>query len=344
MIEPPANSASTRIKPEIRPFAYPEMPWSDDLHGWSHAFGRETLQAMPSPATNGTEEGSANGHLSGHGAQQPVEPQQRAEIDAQWQARLGEETRQAAEKGLREGFALGLERGREDSSGALREDRERLLQQGGALAAGFEEERGHYFHQAEEELVRLALAIAARILRREAQMDPLLLTGAVRVALGQLAQSTSVRLHVPEADRPLWEEAFARLPNLAQRPAVVGESEMELGACRIETELGSADLSLWAQLKEIERGFFDRVGARGVPGEAEMEETAPAGRSTSLPSAGASARQAPSPRTSAAQPRGDVAAPNARSQSAVGAESTTASTAAPMDESAMASAYYEREW
>ncbi len=35
--------------------------------------------------------------------------------------------------------------------------------------------------------MKLALAVAARILRREAQMDPLLLTGAVRVALGQLA-------------------------------------------------------------------------------------------------------------------------------------------------------------
>jgi len=35
----------------------------------------------------------------------------------------------------------------------------------------------------EHEVVKLALAVAARILRREAQMDPLLLTGAVRVAL-----------------------------------------------------------------------------------------------------------------------------------------------------------------
>jgi hypothetical protein len=35
---------------------------------------------------------------------------------------------------------------------------------------------------------------------------------------------------------------------------------MELGDCRMETELGSADLGLWPQLKEIERGFFDRVG------------------------------------------------------------------------------------
>ena len=59
------------------------------------------------------------------------------------------------------------------------------------------QERDRYLHAVEHEVVELALAVAARILRREAQMDPLLLTGAVRVALGQLSGSTEVRLRVP---------------------------------------------------------------------------------------------------------------------------------------------------
>ena len=50
------------------------------------------------------------------------------------------------------------------------------------------QERDRYLHAVEHEVVKLALAVAARILRREAQMDPLLLTGAVRVALGQLSR------------------------------------------------------------------------------------------------------------------------------------------------------------
>ena len=61
-------------------------------------------------------------------------------------------------------------------------------------------ERDRYFEAVEHEVVKLALAVAARILRREAQMDPLLLTGAVRVALGQLSASTQVRSRVPAAD------------------------------------------------------------------------------------------------------------------------------------------------
>jgi flagellar assembly protein FliH len=151
--------------------------------------------------------------------------------------------------------------GRDEAAQHFAAERERLHAQAEALTQSFAEERGRYFHRLEQETVRLALAIAARILRREAQMDALLLTGAVRVALGQLAQSTSVRLHVPAQDQPLWQEALARMPGLALRPAVIGEPDMQLGECRMETELGSVDLGLSPQLKEIERGFFDRAGS-----------------------------------------------------------------------------------
>jgi flagellar assembly protein FliH len=92
-------------------------------------------------------------------------------------------------------------------------------------------------------------------------MDPLLLTGEVRVALGQLSASTQVRLRVPAAELELWNAAIALLPNLAVKPSVTAGEGMRLGDCGIETELGSVDLGIRAQLGEIERGFFDRAGA-----------------------------------------------------------------------------------
>jgi len=50
------------------------------------------------------------------------------------------------------------------------------------------------------------------------------------------------------------------LPNLATRPVVVAGEGMQAGECLVETEMGSADLGFMAQLAEIERGFFDRLG------------------------------------------------------------------------------------
>jgi len=46
------------------------------------------------------------------------------------------------------------------------------------------------------------------------------------------------------------------------KPTVVAGEGMRVGECAIETELGSVDLGIRAQLGEIERGFFDRAGGR----------------------------------------------------------------------------------
>ena len=90
----------------------------------------------------------------------------------------------------------GRERGREQGRQAEREAQAAACGSGrrapqAAACRGWSSvlraERDRFLHAVEQEVVKLALAVAARILRREAQMDPLLLTGAVRVALGQLA-------------------------------------------------------------------------------------------------------------------------------------------------------------
>jgi flagellar assembly protein FliH len=176
---------------------------------------------------------------------------------AELERRLAEETRKAFETGRERGRLEGRQAEREAQAAAERE-RVRLAAE---LIAKFAEERDRYLRAVEHEVVKLALAVAARILRREAQMDPLLLTGAVRVALGQLAATTEVRLRVPPAELPLWTEAMALLPNLPIKPAVVAGDGMRLGDCLLETELGSVDLGIRAQLAEIERGFFDRAGS-----------------------------------------------------------------------------------
>lgn len=101
-------------------------------------------------------------------------------------------------------------------------------------------------------------------------MDPLLLTGAVRVALGQLSSTTEVRLRVPACDLDLWREAIAYLPNLAVKPEILAGEGLRLGDCVIESSLGTVDLGIRSQLAEIERGFFDRAGGE-QRGEASKE-------------------------------------------------------------------------
>lgn len=172
-----------------------------------------------------------------------------------------EAARRSFEGGRAQGREEGLQAEREVRAAAMASEAEQKKRQLGALLARFALESERYLRAVETEVVKLALAVASRILRREAQMDPLLLTGAVRVALGQLAASSEVRLLVPGAELELWREAIAHLPHLAVKPQVMAVEGMRLGDCRIESEVGTVDLGVRAQLTEIEHGFFDRAGA-----------------------------------------------------------------------------------
>jgi flagellar assembly protein FliH len=171
-----------------------------------------------------------------------------------------EELRRSFESGR----ARGLEEGRaaeRQCSAALEKDQETgRIEETARLVENFNAQRARYFESAEREVVKLALALAARILRREAQMDPLLLSGAVRVALGQLSASTTVRLRVPAEDLELWRDTITHLPNLAVKPEVVAGDAMTLGECMLESDLGSVHLGIASQLAEIDHALFEGTG------------------------------------------------------------------------------------
>lgn len=128
------------------------------------------------------------------------------------------------------------------------------------LCERFSKERTRYFAEVEAEVVRLALAIAARVLHREIALDPLLLQGAVKVALEKVQENSAVRLRVPEGQKEQWSFILAR----AHQDGVVIESDSRLqpGECFLETSVGRVDLGVKAQLEEIEKGFFDLLQQR----------------------------------------------------------------------------------
>jgi flagellar assembly protein FliH len=126
----------------------------------------------------------------------------------------------------------------------------------------FVKERETYFSRVEAEVVGLALAIARKILHREAQLDPLLLAGVVRVGLDKVATGTRVRLRVHSEQIKAWQEFFSHQPDLRSVPELMGDATLGPGHCTLETDLGSTDLTLESQLKEIEQGFFDLLAQR----------------------------------------------------------------------------------
>src|SRR6185312_11812825 len=103
----------------------------------------------------------------------------------------------------------------------------------------FSAERARYFAGVEPEVVKLALAIAARVLHREVTLDPLLLTAAVRVALKKVADNSTTILRVPSTEMERWREVFVAGAETAVQ--LVGDEELDAGECVLETNVGRVE-------------------------------------------------------------------------------------------------------
>jgi flagellar assembly protein FliH len=127
--------------------------------------------------------------------------------------------------------------------------------------AEFNEQCSDYYARLEAEVVQLALAIAAKILHRESQVDPMLVATLVRIAIEKLREGSSVIIRVSPARVASWKAYFAAQPGMA-RVEVVEDAQLNDHDCQLETELGSANFGLDTQLKEVEQGFFDLLALR----------------------------------------------------------------------------------
>ena len=211
----------------------------------------------PAPVWNGWEEA---GDDEGRGISNRLRSPEDTGDGATTEERLAEESKRSFEAGRERGRQEGRLLEREAQAAAAKGEEERRKRELAKLIEEFALGHDRFLTAVEHEVVKLALAVAARILRREAQMDPLLLTGAVRVALGQLAAASEVHLRVPAAQMEMWTEAIGLVPHLLVKPVVVAGEGMRVGDCVVESKVGTVDLGVRAQLGEIERGFFDRAG------------------------------------------------------------------------------------
>jgi len=168
-----------------------------------------------------------------------------------------QELQQQLQQARNQGAAHALEQLRKQYEENLARQKAAILE---AIKA-FHEERTSYYTRVERELVELALAIAAKILHRESQIDRTLLAALVKVAIDNLQHRTSIVLRVKPEEGDLWRNYLAQhLPET--KVEVLEDSAVAENNCILETELGTAEVGLDSQLREIERGFFDLLAER----------------------------------------------------------------------------------
>ncbi len=174
------------------------------------------------------------------------------EADAALRERVrGLEAQAAAEK--REAFENGRKQGEQQARAELQPVLERLH---GSVAeiTGL---RADVRRRAEQDVVKLALLIAKRVLHRELNVDTDALTALARVAFDRLTRSESYRVSV----HPQFAAAVtsALTGNSGARIHIDPDPDCAPGTLIIHSAEGTIDASVDTQLEEIARGLTDRI-------------------------------------------------------------------------------------
>lgn len=118
-----------------------------------------------------------------------------------------------------------------------------------------------YLAESEDQLVRLAVAVARRILYREIQVDTEALFGLIHAATQRAELRELNRILLNPKDHQALLPHLERL-QLPPRVEIVSDPALERGALLLESTSGILDASIQAQLDEVERGFIDLLGRR----------------------------------------------------------------------------------
>ena len=168
---------------------------------------------------------------------------------AELEQEMAKRVREAHQTGYGEGEAAGKAQGEDEVRAAL----DRLTQS----IAGIDEYRCRLYRQTEVDAVRLSVAIARRVLRRELTVDPSAIEGLVSAALQRLQSQETCRVKMHPDYIPSLSAAIERM-GMSAKVEVVADPAQEPGAAVFEMPRGNLDASIDSQLREIERGLVDR--------------------------------------------------------------------------------------
>lgn len=173
--------------------------------------------------------------------------------------RLIADAREAVDGIRREARQQGLQQAQETARQQSREELARCLDTAlpalDRAVASIEREKAHHLQQCERHVVRLAIAIAERVIRREVSRTPEITLELIRESLALAASSEQITVHLHPAD---YETLHDSLSQLAARHSgtkpwdLIADPQLTPGACLVKTEFGVIDQQFQSQLARIE--------------------------------------------------------------------------------------------
>jgi flagellar assembly protein FliH len=170
------------------------------------------------------------------------------------QAEADREAARRLDQTKREAFAEGLAAGRQQTEEQFRPAVQGLAETLDSLARL----RQNIRQETIQDLVHLAISVAARVIHREVAVDPDALAGLIQAAFSkvQSREINRVRMH------PILEPLVRKLLEQAGAPknlVLMPDPSLQPAEVFFETSQGTLDASVETQLREIERGLIDKL-------------------------------------------------------------------------------------
>jgi flagellar assembly protein FliH len=185
-----------------------------------------------------------------HGAGAAADPAQLPE-----QAHDGAERtrRDAFDSGFGEGRQEGLAKGAEEVQGALSVLRN--------LAHSLKEQEQKLMSRIEPDAVKLAIAVAGKIIGKEVTVDREVVKRCVARAVEKILERERLVIYVHPVDLPVVmqykEELLGTFDGIREIEVVGSENGISPGGCTVETDLLKANGKIEDQLEEILQGLLE---------------------------------------------------------------------------------------
>lgn len=180
--------------------------------------------------------------------------------------RILEEARKEAQALKERGFENGFSQGREEAKREAREVLQKKIAIWESVLQEIKRVREKSLFELEELILELSLAIAERIIRREAKREPFL-AELIEEALQKLNHRERVILRVHPLDvallKDIKEELCSRLDGL-EYLEIREDARCARGDFLVETEFGSIDGRVSTQLHWIKKELLEEIQSKNV--------------------------------------------------------------------------------
>lgn len=152
-------------------------------------------------------------------------------------------------------------------AGGERAERMRRLVQ--AMLSGVAQQRRELLAELQPYVVRIAVEVARRIVRRELTTDPGLVTRTAEAALEQMMSASQITVRVHPLDAQVLRGTLREIvsaPDQAEAIEIVPDGSVESGGCVVESDRGTVDARLRTQFEEMQARLLQELDTGGGHG------------------------------------------------------------------------------